>query len=210
MSAATVSDALSAHRILPVAVVADPRTAPALAGAVAAGGVRIVEVTLRTAAALDAIRAMANDPGILIGAGTVTTAAQVGQAVHAGARFIVSPGFGARVVRECERIGVPVFPGVATATEIQIALDAGLETVKFFPAEQLGGAAIIRALAPAYPSVRFIPTGGVNAGNLADYLTVPAVAAVGGSWMVAPELLAAGRFDEITLRTAAAVAAAHR
>lgn len=189
-------------------VLEDAAAAAPLAAALTAGGLHSVEVTFRTDAAADAIRAMAERPDLLVGAGTVLTPAQVDRAVAAGARFVVSPGFGPAVVRHCQELGLPVFPGAATATEIQLALDAGLDTVKFFPAEQLGGLAMIKALAAPFRSVRFIPTGGVNTTNLPDYLGHPAVLAVGGTWMVAPALLAAGRWDEVTRLTAAAVAAA--
>ncbi|WP_245736249.1 bifunctional 4-hydroxy-2-oxoglutarate aldolase/2-dehydro-3-deoxy-phosphogluconate aldolase [Micromonospora pattaloongensis] len=199
---------IGADRILPVVVLGDATRAAPLADALTAGGLRSVEVTLRTDAAADVIRAMSRHPDLLVGAGTVLTPDQVDAAVEARARFVVSPGFGPAVVRRCRERGVPVFPGVSSATEIQMALDAGIETVKFFPAEQLGGVAMIKALAAPFRSVRFIPTGGVNAGNLADYLALPAVVAVGGTWMVAPDLLAAGDWDEVTRRTAAAVAAA--
>lgn len=198
---------IAATRLLPVVVLEDAASAEPLAAALTAGGLRAIEVTFRTAAAADAIRAMAERPDLLVGAGTVLTPAQVDQAAEAGARFVVSPGFSPAVVRHCQERGLPVFPGAATATEIQMALDAGLETVKFFPAEQLGGAAMIKALAAPFRSVRFIPTGGVNTDNLADYLALPSVLAVGGTWMVAPALLAAGRWAEVTRLTSAAVAA---
>ncbi|MEO3746191.1 bifunctional 4-hydroxy-2-oxoglutarate aldolase/2-dehydro-3-deoxy-phosphogluconate aldolase [Plantactinospora sp. B5E13] len=204
----SVPETIAATRILPVVVLENASAAPDLAAALTAGGLRAIEVTFRTAAAADAIRLMAERPDLLVGAGTVLTPAQVDQAADAGARFVVSPGFSPAVVRHCQERGLPVFPGAATATEIQMALDAGLETVKFFPAEQLGGVGMIKALAAPFRSVRFIPTGGVNTGNLADYLGVPAVLAVGGTWMVAPALLAAGRWDEVTRLTTAAVAAA--
>lgn len=206
--ASAVSSAIGASRILPVVVLDDARDAAPLAAALVAGGLHSAEVTFRTGAAADAIRAMSEHPELLVGAGTVLTPAQVDRAVEAGARFVVSPGFGPAVVRHCQQLGVPVFPGAATATEIQMALDAGLDTVKFFPAEQLGGIRMIKALAAPFRSLRFVPTGGVNASNLAGYLAHPAVLAVGGTWMVAPELLSAGRWDEVTARTAAAVAAA--
>lgn len=198
---------IGAGRILPVVVLEDAAAAGALAGALVDGGLRSVEVTFRTDAAADAIRAMSERPDLLVGAGTVLTPDQVDRAVAAGARFVVSPGFGPAVVRRCQDLGVPVFPGVASATEIQLALDAGLRTVKFFPAEQLGGLAMIKALAAPFRAVRFIPTGGVNTENLPGYLAHPAVLAVGGTWMVAPALLAAGRWDEVTRLTRAAVAA---
>ncbi|ROT31719.1 bifunctional 4-hydroxy-2-oxoglutarate aldolase/2-dehydro-3-deoxy-phosphogluconate aldolase [Micromonospora sp. HM5-17] len=203
-----VLETIAATRILPVVVLEDAGAAPDLAAALTAGGLRAAEVTFRTAAAADTIAAMAERPDFLVGAGTVLTPAQVDQAADAGARFVVSPGFSPAVVRRCQERGLPVFPGAATATEIQMAVDAGLETVKFFPAEQLGGVGMIKALAAPFRSVRFIPTGGVNTDNLADYLALPAVLAVGGTWMVAPALLAAGRWDEVTRLTAATVAAA--
>ncbi|MFJ2034260.1 bifunctional 4-hydroxy-2-oxoglutarate aldolase/2-dehydro-3-deoxy-phosphogluconate aldolase [Streptosporangium sp. NPDC087985] len=205
---ASVASTIGACRILPVVVLDDARAADPLAAALAAGGLRAVEVTFRTAAAADAIRAMASShPDLLVGAGTVLTPAQVDLAVSAGARFVISPGFAPAVVRHCQQAGIPVFPGAATATEIQMALDAGLDTVKFFPAEQLGGVDMIKALAAPFRSLRFIPTGGVNTGNLAAYLAQPAVLAVGGTWMVAADLIADERWDEITRRTADAVAA---
>jgi 2-dehydro-3-deoxyphosphogluconate aldolase/(4S)-4-hydroxy-2-oxoglutarate aldolase len=142
-----------------------------------------------------------------VGAGTVLTVEQADRAVEAGARFVVTPGFGPAVVNRCRELGVPVFPGVATATEIQMALDAGLSTVKFFPAEQLGGVAMLKALSAPFRSVRFIPTGGINAGNVASYLALPSVIAVGGTWMVAPDLLAADDWAAVTARTRAALEA---
>ncbi|UWP80337.1 bifunctional 4-hydroxy-2-oxoglutarate aldolase/2-dehydro-3-deoxy-phosphogluconate aldolase [Dactylosporangium fulvum] len=204
----SVASTIGTSRLLPVVVLDNARDADPLADALAQGGLHSIEVTFRTDAAADAMRVMSERPELLVGAGTVLTPAQVDQAVEAGARFIVSPGFGPAVVRHCQQLGVPVFPGAATATEIQMALDAGLDTVKFFPAEQLGGIGMIKSLAAPFRSLRFIPTGGVNTHNLADYLSHPAVLAVGGTWMVAPDLIAAGRWDEVTARTAAAVAAA--
>ncbi|KAB1140425.1 bifunctional 4-hydroxy-2-oxoglutarate aldolase/2-dehydro-3-deoxy-phosphogluconate aldolase [Micromonospora sp. AMSO12t] len=199
---------VGAARILPVVVLDDARDAAPLAEALVRGGLPCAEVTFRTDAAAESIRVMSERGDLLVGAGTVLTPAQVDRAVEAGARFVVTPGFSPAVVRRCQEAGVPVFPGVATGTEIQMALDAGLDTVKFFPAEQLGGVAMIKALAAPYRSVRFVPTGGVNTANLADYLALPAVLAVGGTWMVAPDLIAAGRWDEVAARTAAAVEAA--
>lgn len=198
---------IGVDRIVPVVVLADSAGAEPLAGALVAGGLHCVEVTFRTDAAADVIRAMAARPELVVGAGTVLTAEQAEQAVTAGARFLVSPGFGPAVVRRCQELGVPVFPGIATATEIQMALDAGLDTVKFFPAEQLGGVGMVKALSAPFRTVQFIPTGGVDTGNLADYLAVPSVLAVGGTWMVAPDLLAAGDWAEVTRRCVAAVAA---
>ena len=197
-----------ATRLVPVIVIDDASASAPLADALVAGDLRCAEVTFRTDAAESAVRAMSADGRLLVGAGTVITAEQVDRATDAGARFIVSPGFSAAVVRRCQAVGVPVFPGVATATEIIAALDAGVDLVKFFPAESLGGVGMLKALAAPFRSVRFIPTGGIAAAQLADYLAVPAVAAVGGSWMVAPKLIADGRWDEITKLTAEAVSVA--
>lgn len=201
-------DVIAAERLLPVAVIGDARAADPLATALLDGGLHSIEVTFRTDAAADAIRAIAQRPGLAVGAGTVLTPEQVDRAAEAGARFVVTPGFAPAVVRRCQEVGLPVFPGVATATEIQMALDAGVQTVKFFPAAQLGGPGMVKALSAPFRSVRFIPTGGVNTGNLAEYLAIPAVLAVGGTWMVAPDLLAAGDWAEVTRLTAAAVAVA--
>jgi 2-dehydro-3-deoxyphosphogluconate aldolase / (4S)-4-hydroxy-2-oxoglutarate aldolase len=195
-------------RLVPVIVVEDPAAAQPLAEALVAGGLRCAEVTFRTAAAEAALAAMAADPRLLVGAGTVVRPEQVDRAVAAGARFIVSPGVSPTVVRHCRRTGVPVVPGVATATEIQAAGEEGLEVLKFFPAEPLGGLGMLKALAAPFPAVRFVPTGGIAAAQLGDYLAHPSVLAVGGSWMVAPKLIAAGAWDEITRLTAEAVSVA--
>ncbi|HTT52257.1 MAG TPA: bifunctional 4-hydroxy-2-oxoglutarate aldolase/2-dehydro-3-deoxy-phosphogluconate aldolase [Streptosporangiaceae bacterium] len=201
-------EAITAARLLPVVVIDDPGAARPLATALQRGGVRCAEITLRTAAAEAAIRAMAADPGLVVGAGTVLNAAQAARVIDAGARYIVTPGLSLEVVRHCQARSVPVFPGVATATELMAALDAGIETVKFFPAEPLGGVAMLTALSAPLPMMRFIPTGGITPGNLAGYLRHPAVLAAGGSWMVAASLLRAGNFDAITKLTAEAVAIA--
>ncbi len=198
---------LAADRLLPVIILPDADQAEPLAAAIAAGGLHSLEVTLRTPSALDSIKRLAASSDLVVGAGTVLTPEQAERAVEAGARYVVCPGFSAAVVGRCRELGVPVFPGVATPTEIQMALEAGLTTVKFFPAEQLGGAPMVKALSAPFPGVRFVPTGGVTTANLAAYLALPAVLAVGGTWMVAPDLLAAGDYAEITRRTAAAVAA---
>jgi 2-dehydro-3-deoxyphosphogluconate aldolase/(4S)-4-hydroxy-2-oxoglutarate aldolase len=201
---------IARNRLLPVVVIDDAATAEPLADALIAGGLPCAEITFRTAAAADAIKAMAARPEMAVGAGTVLTAEQVDRAVDAGAKFVVSPGFGPAVVARCVELGVPVYPGAATATEIQMALDAGLGTVKFFPAEQLGGAAMIKALAAPFRQVRFIPTGGVTTENLGQYLALPSVLAVGGTWMVAADLLKNRDWAEVTRRTQAAVERASR
>ena len=158
----------------------------------------VAEITFRTEAAADAIRLIAAETGLLVGAGTVVRPEQVDLAVEAGARFIVTPGFSAAVVERCRELDVLVIPGVATATEIVAALDHGLDLLKFFPAEAAGGVALLRALQGPFPGVRFVPTGGVSAANAASYLALSSVAAIGGSWMVAPELIAARDFAAVT------------
>jgi 2-dehydro-3-deoxyphosphogluconate aldolase / (4S)-4-hydroxy-2-oxoglutarate aldolase len=203
-----MSELLGGARIVPVVVIEDPALAAPLGDALLAGGLACAEVTLRTPNALAALRELAADERLLVGAGTVINAGQAEQAVEAGAKFVVSPGFSPSVVRRCQELGVPVLPGVATSTELMAALDAGVDTVKFFPAQSLGGVPMLKALAAPFVGARFVPTGGITAELLADYLAVPAVAAVGGSWMVAPALLKQKKFDEITALTAAAVALA--
>jgi 2-dehydro-3-deoxyphosphogluconate aldolase/(4S)-4-hydroxy-2-oxoglutarate aldolase len=200
-----VPDVITRLRVLPVVVLEDAHVAGDLAAALVAGGLPIAEVTFRTAAAEAGIRAMSADPGMLVGAGTVLRPEQVDQAAEAGARFVVSPGFSAGVVARARRLGLPVFPGVGTATEIMAAIDAGIETVKLFPAESSGGVAALRALSAPFPGLAFIPTGGITRASMASYLGNPAVVAVGGSWMVAAPLLRDRRFGEVTRLAADAV-----
>jgi len=193
--------------ILPVIALDDVAQAVPLAKALAAGGIPAAEVTFRTAAGEDAIRRIAQEcPEILVGAGTVLTTEQVNRAVKAGARFIVSPGTNMKVVYHCQEAGIQPIPGVVTPTEIETAMELGLDVLKFFPAEPSGGLTMIKALAAPYTKVKFIPTGGISAANVGEYLRYPKVLACGGSWMVKKELVNAGRFDEI--RTLAAEAAA--
>jgi 2-dehydro-3-deoxyphosphogluconate aldolase / (4S)-4-hydroxy-2-oxoglutarate aldolase len=188
---------ITALRLVPVIVVQDAADASPLAEALKAAGLGCAEITFRSAAAAEAIKVIADDPGMVVGAGTVLRAGQPEDAVEAGAQFIVTPGFSKEVVQLAREASVPVFPGVATPTEIQMALEEGLEVVKFFPAEAMGGVATLKALAGPFPNVRFIPTGGITAARLTAYLELKSVLAVGGSWMVAPDLLAARRFDEV-------------
>ena len=195
------------NRLLPVIALPDASGARPLGEALLAGGLSCAEVTFRTDAAVEAIAAMAAIDGLLVGAGTVLSPEQVDRAVAAGARFVVSPGFSAAVVRRCRERGVPVFPGVMTPTEIQMALEEGLSTVKFFPAEQAGGVGMIKALSAPFRSVRFIPTGGVNAANVRSYLDIPAVVAVGGTWMVPADALAAKDWARVTVLVCEAVQA---
>jgi 2-dehydro-3-deoxyphosphogluconate aldolase / (4S)-4-hydroxy-2-oxoglutarate aldolase len=200
---------LTRGRLIPVLTLDEPRHAAPLLDALTAGGLACAEVTFRTGAAIEALRAMVlTDPDALIGAGSVRRPEQVDLALAAGARFIVTPGLVPAVIRACAEQQVPLIPGVATATEICAALDAGISTVKLFPAGPLGGLALLDALGGPFPDVRFVPTGGIGPDDLPDYLARPAVAAVGGSWLAPRDLVAAERFGEITRRTAAAVAVA--
>jgi 2-dehydro-3-deoxyphosphogluconate aldolase/(4S)-4-hydroxy-2-oxoglutarate aldolase len=192
-------------RLVPVVTLDRAEDAVRLGSALKAGGLPCAEVTFRTAAAEEALRRLAQDEDMLVGAGTVLRAEQVDQARAAGARFIVSPGFSPRVVQRCLELSLAVFPGVATPTEVQMALDAGIEVMKFFPAEASGGANTLRALGEPFPMVRFIPTGGVNPRNLASYLALPSVLAVGGSWMVARDLVTSESFETITELTRTAL-----
>jgi 2-dehydro-3-deoxyphosphogluconate aldolase/(4S)-4-hydroxy-2-oxoglutarate aldolase len=202
--------ALGAARLVPVVVLDDAADADALAAALVAGGLPVAEVTFRTAAAAEAIRVMAGRGDMLVGAGTVLTPEQVDQAVAAGASYVVSPGLSRTVVERCQEHGVLALPGAVTATEVQAALELGLTTVKFFPAGTSGGAPAISALAAPFGGVRFIPTGGVGPKNLHEYLAIPAVAAVGGSWMVSRDLVRAGDFAQVTRLSAEAVVAARQ
>ncbi|MGW1751738.1 bifunctional 4-hydroxy-2-oxoglutarate aldolase/2-dehydro-3-deoxy-phosphogluconate aldolase [Streptomyces sp. NPDC002092] len=202
---ADLASVLAGARLLPVLTVPSAATAGPLAEALAAGGARCAEVTFRTPDAEQVVKAMAAHGGLTVGAGTVLTPEQAERAVAAGARFVVSPGFDDEVVARCRELGVPVIPGVATATEVMRALKAGLDTVKLFPAEPLGGLRTLRALAAPFPGVRFMPTGGIDAYRMAAYLADPAVLAVGGSWMATPALLKSGDYAEIRRLTADAV-----
>jgi len=197
--------------VVPVVKIERAEDAVELGRALLAGGLPCAEITFRTAAAEEAIlRISSNLPEIIVGAGTVLSVDQADRAVSAGARFIVSPGFNPKVVDWCLEHEVPVIPGVATPTEIEMALEKGLEILKFFPAEALGGIAMLKAIAAPYGGVRFMPTGGINQDNLADYLAQPSVHCCGGSWLVRANLISAGRFDEITQLTRDAMSVVHR
>ncbi|MFG2803692.1 bifunctional 4-hydroxy-2-oxoglutarate aldolase/2-dehydro-3-deoxy-phosphogluconate aldolase [Streptomyces pseudovenezuelae] len=196
---------LAGSRLLPVLTVPSVASAGPLADALAAGGARCAEVTFRTPDAEQVVKAMAAHGALTVGAGTVLTAEQAERAVAAGARFLVSPGFDEEVINKARELGVPVAPGVATATELMRALKAGVDTVKLFPAEPLGGTGMLRALAAPFPQARFVPTGGIGPGQLAAYLGHPSVLAVGGSWIATPGHLERGEYDEIRRLTAEAV-----
>ena len=202
---AGLATVLAGARLLPVLTVPSAATAGPLADALAVGGARCAEVTFRTPSAERVLKEMASHGGLTVGAGTVLTPEQAERAVAAGARFVVSPGFDEEVVATCRELGVPVVPGIATATELMRALKAGLDIVKLFPAEQLGGLPTLRALAAPFPRMRFVPTGGIDASRMAAYLADPAVLAVGGSWMATADHLEREDYGEIRRLTADAV-----
>ena len=184
--------------IVPVVVLEDASKAVAVAKSLAAGGIDCAEVTFRTAAAEDSIRRIASEcPDILLGAGTVLTTEQVDKAVNAGAKFIVTPGYNPTVVNYCVEKGIPIVPGCMDTNAIEMALEAGLDTIKFFPAEAAGGLKMLKALAGPYVNLKFIPTGGINKDNLNEYLGFKKVLACGGSWMVKGDLVKNDQFDEI-------------
>jgi 2-dehydro-3-deoxyphosphogluconate aldolase/(4S)-4-hydroxy-2-oxoglutarate aldolase len=192
-----VVERLAALRVLPVATIDDPAQAEAVGRALVAGGLPCVEIAFRSDAAVEAVRRATGVDSLLVGAGTILSAAQAEAAHDAGAAFAVAPGASQEVLDACERIGLPFFPGVATPTEIERARAFGRSTLKVFPAAQLGGPGFLRAVAATYPDVRFLPTGGISPENVRDYLAVPSVLAAGGSWLVRAELLREGRFDEV-------------
>ena len=198
-------DRLQSLKLIPVVALESAADAEPLADALCAGGLPCAEITFRTEAALDSIRALAERKNFLLGAGTVHSAEQAQEVVEAGAQFIVTPGFNPRTVTWCAENNVPVFPGIATPTDLEMALEHGLSAVKFFPAETLGGVQTLKAFSGPYGEVRFIPTGGISSANVVDYLQLPNVLACGGSWMVNPELQRGGRWNEVTRLTAEAM-----
>lgn len=193
--------------IVPVVVLDDVKDAEPLAKALCEGGLTCAEVTFRTAAAEESIRIMSEKfPDMLVGAGTVLTTEQVDRAVAAGAKFIVSPGLNPRVVKYCVEKGIPVTPGTANPSDIEAALEFDLDVVKFFPAENLGGLKMIKALAAPYVGMKFMPTGGINADNVKEYLAYDRILACGGSWMVKGDLIKAGNYEKIVELTKEAAA----
>lgn len=205
-----VLDQLATHRVVPVVIADSVERGSLIADALVAGGLPVAEVTYRTSAASRVIETLAARDDLLVGAGTVVTTSQVDEAVAAGARFLVSPGFHPAVAQRAAEHGIPLLPGAVTATEIMAALNAGIRTVKFFPAEASGGVKTLRALTAAFGGISFVPTGGVGPANLTDYLSVPSVRAVGGSWMLPADAVERGDVAELTRLTAEAVAAAAR
>lgn len=192
-------------KIVPVVKLDRASDAKPLADALIEGGLPVAEVTFRTDAAEESIRQMAPISGMLVGAGTVTNVEQAKRAIDAGAAFLVTPGFSRKVTEFAVETKTPIFPGISTPTELMMALEYDLPVVKFFPAAQYGGLATIKALAAPFPSMRFMPTGGVNAGNILEYLSFPKIIACGGSWMVKDTYINEGRFDEIVRLTREAV-----
>ena len=201
-----ILEELGNYGVVPVVVLNRAKDAKPLAQALCDGGLKCAEVTFRTEAAEESIRIMSeNFPQMLVGAGTVLTTAQVDRAVAAGAKFIVSPGFDPEIVDYCIEKNIPVVPGCITPSEVAQGVKRGLELLKFFPAQQAGGVAMLKAMAAPYTGVKFMPTGGINAGNLEEYLSFAKVVACGGSWMVKADLIDAGDFDKIKELTAQAV-----
>ncbi len=195
----TIEEFLAASRVVPIIQAEDPAIAVRTSRALASGGLVVAEIVLRTDNALECLRAVASEvPEMVAGAGTVLTAAQAVEAVEYGAQFIVSPGLDEGVVSAARSKGVPVYPGTFTPGEVQRALNLGLDTVKFFPASIAGGIPALKALASVFRGMKFMPTGGVGPGNLAEFLAVPAVIACGGSWLTPIDAVAAGNYDKIT------------
>ena len=206
----TINEQFKEYGVVPVVVLNDAKDALPLAKALVEGGLACAEVTFRTEAAEESIRLMTEQfPEMLVGAGTVLTREQVDVAVSAGAKFIVSPGFDPEIVDYCIEKEIPVLPGVVTPSEAIQAVKKGLDVVKFFPAEQYGGVATIKALAAPFTMLKFMPTGGVNVKNLKDYLGCSKIVCCGGSWMVKGDMIKAGEFDKIAEMTKEAVELAH-
>ena len=200
-------DQIAACGIVPVVVLNDAEAAVPTARALLRGGINVMEITFRTAAARASIAKVAAEvPEMIVGAGTVVSVEQAREAVEAGAKFLVSPGSDADVIREAARLGAPIVPGVVTPSEIMMGLKLGVKLFKFFPAESYGGLKTIKALCGPFPQIRFIPTGGISQANAGEYFKNPKIQAVGGSWMVTSAMIEAGDFDGIAEKSAAATA----
>jgi 2-dehydro-3-deoxyphosphogluconate aldolase/(4S)-4-hydroxy-2-oxoglutarate aldolase len=197
---------VEAFKVVPVVVIENVEDAIPLAQALVNGGLPVAEVTFRTAAAPDAIKAMSEKfPELCVGAGTVINVEQCKKAVECGAKFIVSPGYSEEVTQYCIENEIPIFPGICTPTELINVVNHGLPVAKFFPAAQFGGLKTINALGSVFPQMKFMPTGGVSESNVLEYLASPKIIAAGGSWMVKGDLIKAGKFDEIEAMTKSVV-----
>jgi len=196
---------INEKRIVPVVAINDSSKAADLASALVAGGLPIAEITLRTPASLDSIKIAANNKELLVGVGSLRNAEDLKRAHDAGAKFAVSAGFSPSVAVEAAELGIPYFPGVSTPTEMIQAINVGITTLKFFPAETLGGVNALKAMTAPFPGISFMPTGGISASNAKEYLALGAVVAVGGSWMVASKLIDDGDFESIVTLTKEAV-----
>jgi 2-dehydro-3-deoxyphosphogluconate aldolase/(4S)-4-hydroxy-2-oxoglutarate aldolase len=204
-----ITELLTGNPVVPLVQADDPAVAVATSRALAAGGLQVAEVVFRTDRALECLQAVADEvPEMIAGAGTVLSAEQAKAAIANGAKFIVSPGLDDGVVGVAKDHGVSVYPGTMTPSEVQHAFNLGLDTVKFFPASIAGGVPALKALASVFRTMKFMPTGGVSPGNLADFLAVPAVLACGGSWLTPADAVAAGNYDKITELAAKAVSIA--
>lgn len=192
-------------RIVPVVAISDASKAAELASALVAGGLPIAEITLRTPASLEALKIAANNKDLFVGVGSLRTGEDLKKAIDAGARFAVSAGFSPSVAAEASKQDIPYFPGVSTPTEMLQAINEGITTLKFFPAETLGGVNALKAMSAPFPGISFMPTGGITAANAKEYLQLSSVVAVGGSWMVAQKLVDAGDFEAIISLTKEAV-----
>lgn len=192
-----IYEQLRSCRVIPVVKVPHVECAKPLGEALLRGGLSCVEITFRSDAAVGAIEAMSSIDGLLVGAGTIRSVGQADAAKAAGARFVVSPATQPEVVRHCARIGLPMSPGVCTPTEVEAALSLGVKVVKFFPATAYGGVSTLKALGAVYPDVPFIPTGGINAGNVVEFLSLKNVLACGGSWLTEASLLLEGNWDKV-------------
>ena len=194
----TITEKIGAIGLVPVIKITKVEQAAPLAEALIAAGLPIAEVTFRTECAAEAIKAMSAYPELILGAGTIINAQQVQEAKDAGATYIISPGFSPKVSKACIAEGLIYYPGVASPRDIQDAIADGWKTLKFFPAEALGGVNTLKAFSAPYPGIKFVPTGGINAANVNQYLDLPVVAACGGSWMVPTKLMEEGNFEAIT------------
>jgi 2-dehydro-3-deoxyphosphogluconate aldolase / (4S)-4-hydroxy-2-oxoglutarate aldolase len=194
----TITARIAKIGLVPVIKITAVEQAAPLAQALIAAGLPVAEVTFRTDCAAKAIKAMSAYPELILGAGTIINAQQVKEAKAAGATYIISPGFSPEVSKACIAEGLIYYPGVASPRDIQDALADGWKTLKFFPAEALGGVKTLKAFSAPYPGIKFVPTGGINAANVTQYLDLPVVAACGGSWMVPTKLMEEGKFEAIT------------